>query len=277
MSMTFEKIIEDGRLWAVRYDGETENALGNLFEQWSDVEWLRQFFKENMDDLTSYFKITDVNDAIWDTLEDSDCLQCLIMDISPEADLDKLFMPLENYRTADMVLGMEKARLKRTVRHSSWLRIYAIKLADGVYIITGGAIKLTLRMDEREHTKAELAKMEKVRRYLLDENIIDDEGFVEKLEQHQPETPSKWREKAEFRLANKSWLRYSQHVAMMMLDKMEEIGLNQRGLAERLGCTQQYVSKILKGRENLSIETICKIEDALELELLPKAVEKEMV
>ena len=179
MSMTFEKIIEDGRLWAVRYDGETENALDNLFEQWSDVEWLRKFFKENMDDLTSYFKITDVNDAIWDTLEDSDCLQCLIMDISPEADLDKLFMPLENYRTADMVLGMEKARLKRTVRHSSWLRIYAIKLADGVYIITGGAIKLTLRMDEREHTKAELAKMEKVRRYLLDENIIDDEGFID--------------------------------------------------------------------------------------------------
>ena len=80
--------------------------------------------------------------------------------------------------------------------------------------------------------------------------------IIKKLEQHQPETPSKWREKAEFRLANKSWLRYS------------------RGLAERLGCTQQYVSKILKGRENLSIETICKIEDALELELLPKDIEK---
>ena len=98
--------------------------------------------------------------------------------------------------------------------------------------------------------------------------------IIKKLEQHQPETSSKWREKAEFRLANKSWLRYSQHVAMLMLDKMEEIGQNQRGLAERLGCTQQYVSKILKGRENLSIETICKIEDALELELLPKDIEK---
>ena len=38
--------------------------------------------------------------------------------------------------------------------------------------------------------------------------------IIKKLEQHQPETPSKWREKAEFRLANKSWLRYSQHVAI---------------------------------------------------------------
>ena len=100
--------------------------------------------------------------------------------------------------------------------------------------------------------------------------------IIKKLEQHQPATPSNWREKAEFRRANKSWLRYSQQIAMQMLGKMEETGLNQRGLAERMVCSQQYVSKILKGQENLSIETICKIEDALELELLPKAVELEM-
>lgn len=100
--------------------------------------------------------------------------------------------------------------------------------------------------------------------------------IIKKLEQHQPVTSTNWREKAEFRRANKTWLRYSQHIAMLMLDKMEEIGLNQRGLAERMGCSQQYISKILKGQENLSIETICKIEDALELVLLPKAVELEM-
>ena len=34
------------------------------------------------------------------------------MDISPEADLDKLFRPLENSRFADVLLGKEKARLK---------------------------------------------------------------------------------------------------------------------------------------------------------------------
>ena len=60
---------------------------------------------------------------------------------------------------------------------------------------------------------------------------------------------------------------------MLMLDKMESLGLNQRDLAERMGCSQQYVSKILRGRENLSIETLCKIEDALQLELLPQMVE----
>lgn len=53
---------------------------------------------------------------------------------------------------------------------------------------------------------------------------------------------------------------------MEMLDRMEVLGINQRELAQRIGCTPQYVSKILKGRENLSLETICKIEDALEME-----------
>lgn len=172
--MTFDDITEDGRLWAVRYEGETDNALYTLFDQWSDVMWLRSFFKANWQDLTSYFKITDINQAI----EDSDRLQGIIMDISPDANLDELFHPLENFRTADILLGKEKAKLKRQERHSSWLRIYAIKLSEGVYVITGGTIKLTLKMEEREHTRQELTKLEKVRSFLLNENIIDDDSFV---------------------------------------------------------------------------------------------------
>lgn len=50
--------------------------------------------------------------------------------------------------------------------------------AMSVYI-TGGAIKLTATMQEREHTRMELVKMDRVRRFLLEENIIDDDGFVD--------------------------------------------------------------------------------------------------
>lgn len=64
-------------------------------------------------------------------------------------------------------------------KHYLCLRIYALKLAKGVYIITGGAIKLTATMQEREHTAAELERIEKVRNFLLDENIIDDDSFVD--------------------------------------------------------------------------------------------------
>ena len=65
--------------------------------------------------------------------------------------------------------------------HSSWLRIYAIKLGQGTYLVTGGAIKLTHLMADREHTLNELRKMEMVGNYLLDNGIVDAEGISEEL------------------------------------------------------------------------------------------------
>lgn len=179
--MTFDSITQDERLWATRYDGCADNVLDDLFEKWNDVVWLRDFFKANFDDLISFFKITDVNNAIYDTIEDSDRLQCLILDISPDADLDKLFRPLENDRYTDILLGKEKAKLQVKARHASWLRIYAIKLEPGIYVITGGAIKLTRTMQEREHTLQELGKMEQVRNFLLNQGIVDKDAFVDYL------------------------------------------------------------------------------------------------
>ena len=177
--MTFDDITGDGRLWAVRHDGLKDNELFRLFDQWNDVMWLRKFFKENINDLSAYFKITDINQAISDTIEDSEILEGVILDISPEADLELIFRPLSNNRTIAEMLEKMKARGERTNRHDSWLRIYAIRLTDGKYIITGGAIKLTATMQERPHTQAELEKIEKVRRFLLDEGIVDDEGFID--------------------------------------------------------------------------------------------------
>lgn len=177
--MTFDDITGDGRLWAVRYPGEDDNVLFTLFDHWNDIQWLRSFFKAHASDLESFFKITNINDAIVRTIEDSAKLEAIIMDISPEANLDLIFRPLYNSRIAEELLGKEKARLKNLVSHASWLRIYAIKLSKGIYIITGGAIKLTATMQEREHTDAELRKIEKVRNFLLAENIIDNDSFID--------------------------------------------------------------------------------------------------
>ncbi|MCD8183658.1 MAG: helix-turn-helix transcriptional regulator [Bacteroides sp.] len=94
------------------------------------------------------------------------------------------------------------------------------------------------------------------------------DSIVRKIRAHSSATPTRWREEAEYRLENKAWLRYSQMIAARMLDKMELLGMTQKTLAERMGCSQQYISKILRGKENLSLETLSKIEDALELQLV---------
>lgn len=93
---------------------------------------------------------------------------------------------------------------------------------------------------------------------------------IDKLKEHASSTPSHWREEAEYRIANQSWLRYSQKIAMQMLDKMEQTGMTQQQLAQKMGCSQQYVSKILKGKENLSLETLFKIENTLGIHILSK-------
>ena len=174
--MRFERIIDDGRLWAVMYDGDGVNIMEKVFSQWNDYEWLRSFFYVHFDDLASYFHITDIDRAVFDTVDDANDLECLILDFEPSADLDELFRPLENTRLSEMLLGREKVK-GRCATHASWLRLYAIRLDSGRYVITGGAIKLTATMKEREHTLKELIRMNKVRDYLISLGIYDYNGL----------------------------------------------------------------------------------------------------
>ena len=183
--MTFDKILEDGRLWAVRYDGKEDNCFDELFSQWYDMQWLREFFKENLSDLASYFHITDVYKAVMETIDEASRLECLMLDISPKSNLDSLFRHLENSRYSEMALGKEKAKGDGMYKRPSWLRIYAIKVEEGTYVVTGGAIKLTATMSERKHALAELAKLELVRNHFIDNGLFDKEGLEDYIEHEQ--------------------------------------------------------------------------------------------
>ena len=85
--MRFVQILEDKRLWAVEYEGEGGNCFDLLFSNWYDMNWLKGFFKENLADLSSYFHITDVYEAVMETIDEAKRLECLMLDIDPEANL----------------------------------------------------------------------------------------------------------------------------------------------------------------------------------------------
>ena len=57
---------------------------------------------------------------------------------------------------------------------------------------------------------------------------------------------------------------------MIMLDRLEELDMTQTQLSESMGCSRQYVSKILKGSENLSLKTISKIEKGLDVNIVER-------
>ncbi len=52
---------------------------------------------------------------------------------------------------------------------------------------------------------------------------------------------------------------------------MEEQSITQVELAKRMGCTQQYVSNLLKGSSNMTLETIARLENALSIDLIKSA------
>lgn len=81
-------------------------------------------------------------------------------------------------------------------------------------------------------------------------------------------TQNKWREKAEWRRSNRNWLDKSFEIALKIMDYLDKNNITQKELASRLNISPQQVSKILKGSENLTLETISKIECALDYKII---------
>jgi ribosome-binding protein aMBF1 (putative translation factor) len=91
----------------------------------------------------------------------------------------------------------------------------------------------------------------------------------EKLSKLASDQPSNWKAKAKYRRDNREWLKRSAVIAVKVLDALKAQGLTQKNLAERLNVTPQQISKIVKGEENLTLETITNLELALGIHIIP--------
>lgn len=83
---------------------------------------------------------------------------------------------------------------------------------------------------------------------------------------------STWLEDANARQANKDWTKRSFKIAVRILREIRAQkpinGMTQRKLAETMGVSAQYINKVVKGKENLTLETISKIEQVLGISLI---------
>lgn len=59
---------------------------------------------------------------------------------------------------------------------------------------------------------------------------------------------------------------------MKTMQAMDKQSVTQSILAKRMGCSQQYVSNLLKGSSNMTLETISRIETALDIDLIGSAL-----
>lgn len=72
------------------------------------------------------------------------------------------------------MLSLQKGKIKR-----NQLRLYAIKIDDDCFVITGGAIKMSQKMDEHEDTALELVKLNNARIYLNSKDVFNQDSFFE--------------------------------------------------------------------------------------------------
>jgi len=157
-------------LFAVHYSNEKHDELKRLLLLWNDVSYLNQFLIQNKSDIPKGKTITQLVRQIIDNANEiDDTLYNLILDES--MNIDSFFKPLNNNEYKILELWKQKGR-------NNYLRIYALRIDTNCYLITGGAIKFTRIMDDRPHTKKELNKIEKCRNYLLDNNVTDEESFL---------------------------------------------------------------------------------------------------
>jgi hypothetical protein len=157
------------RLYAFHYPNETDNEYDRLMELWTDVLYLREYAKRN--------GINDTTKFIRDIRKDAEYIQDLIEYIAQnKGKLETLFKPLNDLETGIKVLSLQKGK----IRHS-YLRLYAIKIDENLFVIVGGAIKLTPTMKEHPDTQQEKIKLEQAKIYLQGEDIFDSDSFYELL------------------------------------------------------------------------------------------------
>jgi plasmid maintenance system antidote protein VapI len=89
----------------------------------------------------------------------------------------------------------------------------------------------------------------------------------ERIEEIAVDDKSGWLEKARYRRENRGWLRKSQEVAIKVLQTLDENSIQQKELAEAMDVSPQQISKIVKGKQNLTLQTITKLEQVLDISL----------
>ncbi len=97
-------------------------------------------------------------------------------------------------------------------------------------------------------------------------------NLKDKLSNLASDQPSDWKIRTKYRRENREWLKKSAAIAVQVLDALKGQDLSQKELAERMDISPQQISKIVKGQENLTLETISNLELALGIQIIEEKV-----
>lgn len=168
-------------LLAVKFKGKRIDEFALLFRNWNDVAFLEQFFEDHKADLQSgFFGEITVEDAVFRTIEEAEKMETYIRTCAKKGQLDPyntlqdlVFKPLQKDDSS-----FQHVKSKAYGQNNpSWLRLYAVRIHQNLYVVSGGAIKLTAKMNDKPHLVHELKKLEATREYLKEVGLCGEADY----------------------------------------------------------------------------------------------------
>lgn len=160
------------KLFAFHYENEVDNEYDRLMELWTDVKCLKEFAISN--------NIANQILFIKSILNDAEQIQDLLEEIvSHEDHFEYYFRPLHDTEIGFRILSLQKGKIKK-----NQLRLYAIRIDENCFVITGGAIKMSQKMQDHPETNNELEKLNSARSFLKDNEVLDSDSFYELLNEN---------------------------------------------------------------------------------------------
>lgn len=163
------------KLYAFHFPDQEFDAVESKFDNWEDPLFLLEFFTEHEKDLKGTCTI---EEAVVKTKQEVKKFRnrMLTYATADPHDLNQFFTNLYNNEYKPTLLQRQKAK-------QNWLRLYALKITqeekEDLYVITGGMIKLTQNMEDRNHGVVERDKINQCRDYLTTIGVYDIDSLFE--------------------------------------------------------------------------------------------------
>jgi len=92
------------------------------------------------------------------------------------------------------------------------------------------------------------------------------EKFLELVSEDKNNTAEKNREL----ISNRGMYRISGRIAFWVLERIDDLGWDQAKLAQEMKVSPEFVNKLVRGKEDLKLSTIVKLQEVLNIEIFNK-------
>ena len=180
----FGQIETGNSLHAILYDGQNVDIYEQLMDNWFNPEWVRNYLTKNSDYLASGFYKGLINETACQIMDEAEEMEEILLGICDGSNknglknLGMFFKPLtdSDYKVSD--IRKEKTSVKSRQFPKPFLRIYALRISQDLFIVTGGAIKLTQTMQQHADTKRELERISQAKDFLTSKGITTADDLI---------------------------------------------------------------------------------------------------